>query len=275
MMTNNISLLVAFLATNVCEHTLAFSPVVTQEGRANLLCRYHPRLAEPSSSFQRRHHLSSSSPSPLTQCFLASHTDDGPLMKRVSEEEEGVPIPFLDQDGTSFIECYADAIATIGGVEYTIGVPCDYCVALCYFENETLIPVELNDKLMDDIFPIAENIVNEEFGEDLALQRTPQTLTLVGELEDDDEDDEDDDDEDDDEDDDDDDEQVEVLLSFDHRDKEFNLVRYLDPVLLVGKASAERPDMRVLLSPEESEKLMPVLETAFIKFQNEDDSILP
>jgi hypothetical protein len=254
MLAHYFPLLLIFLTTSVCKHTQAFSPAI----KGTLQGRHRPEF------YHRRH------ASPLAPCF-ASHTDDGPLMKRVSEEDEGVPIPFLDQDGSSFIECYPDAIATIGGVEYTIGVPCDYCVALCYMENDNLVPVELNDKLMDDIFPIAENIVNEEFGEDLALQRTPQTLTLVGELED--EEDDDDDDEDDDEDDAA--EEVEVLLSFDHRDKEFNLVRYLDPVLLVGKASPERPDIRVLLSPEESEKLMPILETAFMKYSNEGDSMLP
>mmetsp|Transcript_5829 Transcript_5829/g.16357 ORF Transcript_5829/g.16357 Transcript_5829/m.16357 type:complete len:613 (+) Transcript_5829:1462-3300(+) len=111
---------------------------------------------------------------------------------------EGVAIPFVDVAGNSFIECYADSVATVGGVEYTIGVPCDYSVALCYFdESEQLVPVELDDQeLMDDIFPMAEAIVAEEFGEELSLQRTPQTLTLVGELEEDDDDDDMNDDED-------------------------------------------------------------------------------
>ena len=197
---------------------------------------------------------------------------------RVPDEDEGVAIPFLDTIENSFIECYADSIANLGGVEYTIGVPCDYCVALCYFEPDgDLVPVELNDKLMDDIFPVAENIVMEEFGEELSLQRTPQTLTLVGELEDDDED-EDDMDEDDDEEEDEDspEEDVEVLLSFEHRGKEFNLVRLLDPVLLVGKRDPDRPDMRNLLTPEESDKIMPLLEEMFLKFHSDNDgTVLP
>jgi hypothetical protein len=153
--------------------------------------------------------------------LLASKSDDSPSFQQVSEDDEGVPIPFLDRKENSFIECYADSIITVDDVEYTIGVPCDYCVALCYFEGENLVPVELDDELMNDIFPVAENIVSEEFEEELVLQRTPQTLTLVGELEDD----EDDDDEDDDDEDYNGEEEVEVLLSFEHRDKEFNLVR--------------------------------------------------
>ena len=154
-------------------------------------------------------------------------------------------------------------------------------MALCYFdEEEQLIPIELDDPLMDDVFPIAESIVAEEFGEELVLQRTPQTLTLVGELEPV----EDDEDEDDDEESDEEDEEVEVLLSFEHREQEFSLVRLLDPILLVGKdnpddaAAGEGDDeeggTRLLLTPEESESVMPVLEDLFLKFHDSAESKL-
>ena len=216
--------------------------------------------------------LSRPTPAARLAASRASPLFASPTFEQVSDEDEGVPIPFLDRKENGFIECYADSIITVDKVEYTIGVPCDYCVALCYFEGENLLPVELVDDLMDDIFPIAENIVSEEFEEELVLQRTPQTLTLVGELED------DEDDRDDDEDDDDEyngEEEVEVLLSFEHRGKEFNLVRMLDPVLLVGKTDTERPDLRVLLSPEESEKIMPVLEKTFLTYHEDGDSMMP
>ena len=209
--------------------------------------------------------------------LLASAT---PELQRVPADMEGVPIPFVDLRGNSFIECYADSVAIVDGVEYTIGVPCDYSVAICYFdENEALVPVELDDKLMDDVFPIAEGIVAEEFGEELSLQRTPQTLTLVGELEEDDEDDEMDFEEDDDlsidDDDTKDEEEVEVLLSFEHRGKDFNLVRLLDPILLVGKVDPSMPDNRVLLTEEESDKIMPLLENMFLEYHNDPDDLLP
>ncbi len=214
---------------------------------------------------------------PIT-ALSASKSDSAPTFQKVSEDDEGVAIPFLDREENSFIECYADSIITVDSVDYTIGVPCDYCVALCYFEGSNLLPVELNDDLMDDIFPVAENIVSEEFDEELVLQRTPQTLTLVGELEDDVDDRDEDEDEDEDDEDDDfsEEEEVEVLLSFDHRGKEYNLVRMLDPVLLVGKEDAERPDLRVLLTPDESEKIMPILEQAFLTYADtEEDEMLP
>jgi hypothetical protein len=201
-------------------------------------------------------------------------------LRRIPADLEGVPIPFLDKSegGSSgnmlkFIECYADSTCVVNGVEYTIAVPCDYSVALCYTlpsDPDQLIPVEISDnKVMDDLFPVAEAIVSEEFGEELVLQRTPQTLTLVGELEEDDEEEEDDDE------DEEDDEEVEVLLTFEHRGKEYHLVRLLDPILLVGREPDEvddgkSMDMRVLLTPEESDAVMPMLEDIFLKYHNDE-----
>lgn len=190
-------------------------------------------------------------------------------LSRVSVEDAKEPIPFVDETESTFIECYADSIAELDGVHYTIGVPCDHSVALCYFDkNDQLVPIELDDKLMDDVYPVAERIVNEEFGEELVLQRTPQTLTLVGELEGDEEDfddDEDDDEEIDEE------QEVEVLLSFEHEDKEFNLVRLLDPIILVAKHDKSNPSRKLLLSPEESITTTPQLEKMFLEYKDEED----
>lgn len=115
--------------------------------------------------------------------------------------------------------------------------------------------------------------LSSEFGEELVLQRTPQTLTLVGELEDDDDEEfeEDDDiDEDDDEE-----EEVEVLLSFEHRGREYNLVRLLDPILLVGRVDDSAPGNRLLLSADESDAVMPTLEEMFLEFHDDPDALVP
>lgn len=99
---------------------------------------------------------------PLTCLAMSEGDADEPRLKRVPPDMEGVPIPYIDVKGNSFIECYADSVAYVNGEEYTIGVPCDYSVALCYFDDDgQLIPVELDDDLMDDIFPLAEMIVAE------------------------------------------------------------------------------------------------------------------
>jgi hypothetical protein len=209
---------------------------------------------------------------------LAMASDGAPVLKRVPPDQEGIPIPFVDKTGNAFIECYADSVAIVDGAEYTIGVPCDYSVALCYFnDDDELVPVELEDELMDDIFPLAESIVGEEFGEELVLQRTPQTLTLVGELDDEDEEDfeEDDDMSVEDDDAEEDEEEVEVLLSFEYKGKEFSLVRLLDPILLVGKVDPNVPDNRILLTEAESDAVMPRLEEMFLEFHDDPDNLLP
>jgi len=205
-------------------------------------------------------------------------------LQRVPAELEGVPIAFIDKENNSFIECYADAVADIEGVSYTIGVPCDMPVALCYLEEgtEELVSIDLDDELMDDVFSMAQTAIEDDFGEELVLARTPQSLTLVGELELDSEDDEarlndefeedegfERDEEDPDE------EEVEVLLSFEHQGKEISLVRLLDPLLLVGKLSSEREDQRLLLTVTESEQVLPILEKAFLEFHDDPDSVLP
>ena len=115
-------------------------------------------------------------------------------------------------------------------------------------------------------------IVEDEFGEELSLERTPQTLTLVGELDtDDDEEEEEEEEEEDDLDDDE--EEVEILLSFEEDDVEYLLVRLLDPVLLVGKSMKGEKNKCELLSPDESEKIMPILEDLFLEYQEKRDSM--
>jgi hypothetical protein len=116
------------------------------------------------------------------------------LLQRASSEttyikvpdEDDTVIPFVDPDTNTFIDCYADSIVTLSdGITYTVGEPCDYAVAIGYVDEREggLVPLELDDPMMDDVFPVAELIIEEEFGEELSLQRTPQALTLIGELE--------------------------------------------------------------------------------------------
>mmetsp|Transcript_15464 Transcript_15464/g.19636 ORF Transcript_15464/g.19636 Transcript_15464/m.19636 type:complete len:268 (+) Transcript_15464:107-910(+) len=203
----------------------------------------------------------------ITKTFMTmSQTNSDNSLHKVPEDDD-TAIPFVEVDNSSFIECYADSIAIVNGVEYTIGSPCDNAVALCYFDDdEQLIPIEMDEDLMDEIFALAASIVEEEFGEELALERTPQTLTLVGELEEGEGDEEDED-----EDDfiDEDEEDVEILLSFEHEGTEYCLVKLLDPIFLVGKTIAEDDQRVQLLTPKESDEVMPVLEEMFLSAQED------
>jgi len=234
-------------------------------------------------SFVRTQITERSSPSVKTLLTRNAHTGDS-SSSLLKLPDSDIPIPFAEtknesatpeqqQQSTGFIECFADSVAIVKGVEYTIGTPCDYAVALCYFDDEeNLVPIELDDIMMDDIFPIAESIVEEEFGEELVLVRTPQTLTLVGELEEGEEDDYDEENSiDQDGAQDEDEEEVEILLTFDHAGQEVNLVKILDPVLLVGKEDENSPEQRILLTEEESDSIMPVLEELFLEQSLEED----
>ena len=61
-------------------------------------------------------------------------------------------------------------------------------------------------------------------------------------------------------------EEVEILVSFEEEGREYHLVRLLDPVLLVGKIGNE--NTRILLTPEESDIVMPKLESMFTNYEN-------
>lgn len=61
-------------------------------------------------------------------------------------------------------------------------------------------------------------------------------------------------------------EEVEILVSFEEEGQEYHLVRLLDPVLLVGKIGNE--NTRILLTPEESDIVMPKLESMFMNYEN-------
>lgn len=229
----------------------------------------HQRYALPSASSEISTPLLKQQPIQTTSNMRLSPVFMAVEKFEKIDDDDDVIIAFMEESGENGIDCYVDSYATVDGVEYTIGIPCDYTVALCYFEgDEQLVPIELDDPLMDDIFPIAEGIIEDEFGEELALLRTPQTLTLVGELEESEVGDEDDDEFDDD-DMADSEEEVEILVSFEEDGQEYHLVRLLDPVLLVGKGGNE--NTRILLTPEESDIVMPKLEDMFMSYQEEQD----
>lgn len=250
----------------ICCHAVAFVPsIVPSHGHHQFT---HQQGQEGQHELARRHRIFG------TKIRLG--------LQPIDPELEGIPIPFIDRESNTFIDCFADTTCQLDGVTYTIGVPCDTAVALCKMENEELVPVEESE--LDDVFSIAAAAIEEEFEEELELQRTPQTLTLVGELEDeDDESDEMDGIETYDSDDEtlnEDEESVEALLSFEHRDVEYMLVRLLDPVLLVGvldEADSVETQKRYLLSVDESQRVMPKLEGIFLDYTqaqaHEDDDI--
>ena len=112
---------------------------------------------------------------------------------------------------------------------------------------------------MDDLVPLAIAMLAKEFDDDeFVLKRTAQALTIEVKL----------------------DEETDRLKKddctawLDHRGKVSELVLLLDPILLLEKVPEKVPDtverkfarkMRVLLTPKESDQVMPVL-LPFLQF---------
>lgn len=194
---------------------------------------------------------------------------DGNTIKRYESGLKDDPLAFIDLFGPGeprWIDVDPDYIITLGGQEYTVGVPCDYSVAICYYdEDDQLVPVDIDSELMEEVFPICKDIINEEFGEELVLALTPQTLTLVGELEEGEEEQEYDESLDENDVPDEDEEDVEMLLAFEVDSVEYNLVKLLDPVMLVAKKDEQ--NRYLILDEGESEGVLPQLEEMFVQFE--------
>mmetsp|Transcript_22930 Transcript_22930/g.33842 ORF Transcript_22930/g.33842 Transcript_22930/m.33842 type:complete len:230 (+) Transcript_22930:127-816(+) len=176
------------------------------------------------------------------------------------EDQDAVianPIAFLDpKDSENVIMCYVDAVALIDNVEYSVGYPCNHPVDVAYADEEGghedgLVPLESDDPLLDELFPMCKYMLEEEYPFDLTLCRTPATLTVEGDLGiEEDADDEGDD------------EGApvaDVLLTLEHKGKEYKLVRPTDSLLLVGKEKEGNMEQRTLLDDKESDVVMPTL----------------
>mmetsp|Transcript_33337 Transcript_33337/g.48219 ORF Transcript_33337/g.48219 Transcript_33337/m.48219 type:complete len:252 (-) Transcript_33337:254-1009(-) len=202
------------------------------------------------------------------RCAPLRMVEEGKVNK-LSQDATEDPLAFIDLHGPGeprWIDVAGDYMIKLNGVEYTIGMPCDYSVAICYFDDDDqLVPVDIDSELMSEIFPICEEIIKGEFGEELVICRTPQTLTLVGELEEGESEGSDDEDLDEDGLPDDDEEDVEMLLAFEADGTEYNLVKLLDPVMLVAKK--DENDRYLILSEEEAETVLPALEEIFVEYE--------
>ena len=217
---------------------------------------------------------------PLRPSFLL-RSSDSPIFTPTTITPETLPVPFhpppspvVVSSASPYsavpIECLIEGSVAVDGTTYVIGTPFDHPVAICYFEGDSLVPVDeaIDGELMDRVFPLALSCVEDEYGEDFSLVRTAQTLTLVGDI-DGFEEEEGGQEEEDGEtfvNEDDGSEEVEMLFSFTHADRDYNLVRMLDPVLLVG---ARRAGDRVeLLTDEEGESgVLETVEQAFLEAQ--------
>ena len=156
------------------------------------------------------------------------------------------------------IDCYLDCLCTVDGIEYAIGVPSYYPVALCYYNEPPFSPIPYN-RTTRDVFSSADDTLYEDFyyGKGYQLEynlESPRQSSTFREL------DEQYDDQ----------MEVDFLQPFDYRGNKYQLMCQRGPDLVFGKfleivEGEYTKKWCVLLTPEESAQVMPVLEP-FLQF---------
>lgn len=175
-------------------------------------------------------------------------------------EMEGPTVTLSDEAGRS-LTCYIELSVEVAGEEYALLHPVDYPVDIFAWiedentedEDETLVAVE--EPELDEIFSTAEAVLAEQ---NLKLKRTALSLTVEGDLPEVDEDEililetengagapaETD--------------EYQLLTGFFHEEKEYAIYTPIDPLLFVARMKDDnQPE---LLSPEEFQKIQPILE---------------
>jgi len=168
----------------------------------------------------------------------------------------------LTDDAGRAISCHVEQWLEVDGQQYALLSPEDVPIEIFTWqtdkEEETAILLE-DDAEIDLIFSTAEAVLQEL---NLTLKRTALTLTVTGELppivEDEiltlDLEDETFDLES---------EQFQLLANFFHQDQEYAIYTPLDPLMFFARLSATGETE--LLSPEEFQKMQPLLEAQFLE----------
>ncbi|HEY9889830.1 MAG TPA: DUF3727 domain-containing protein [Candidatus Obscuribacterales bacterium] len=174
--------------------------------------------------------------------------------------QDGPTISIKDESGRSLL-CQVEQTFEIEGRQYALLLPLDTPVEIFAWEEdesgETDSLVDIDESDIEQLLPTARAVLAEQ---DLILQRSAVTLTVVGEIpEPDDEDcftlelgDLNSDGETDSE-------EFQTLATFFHDDVEYTVCTPVDPLLLFAEISAEG-DAR-MIPPEEFERLRPEIES--------------
>lgn len=161
-------------------------------------------------------------------------------------------VTLTDETGRTLL-CYIEHSLEVEDQEYVLLLPVDFPVEIFAWqedddqEEEEAVLVE-DDAELDRLFPIAKAVLAEQ---NLILKRSALTLTVEGELPDfvDDEDEEEEDDEEH--------EELQLLANFYEEEQEYTIYTPLDPFLIPARLNTKGEP--VLLSPEEFEKIEPLL----------------
>lgn len=151
------------------------------------------------------------------------------------------------------IDCYIEHEAEVDGTKYVLLLPEDSTITVfAWTEDEEEEPRIVEDEAeIEQIFADAKAVLSEQ---NLTLKQTAYTLTVAGELPplDDEEINQQDEDSDFQG------EEYQFLASFYHEEQEYGIYTPLDPILFFARL--DKKGEPHLLSPEESEKLQPLLE---------------
>ena len=121
-----------------------------------------------------------------------------------------------------------------------------------------------DDKAFSQALSVAGEVFEEEFEGECILMPTSGVLTVTGEWDFNEEEEEADEGKEED-----DEEPVEMLLAFDFNDREYNVVRLIDPVMLVGRVTkGEGGEERVTLLGEDDGDAMERIEEAFLELSD-------
>ncbi len=162
----------------------------------------------------------------------------------------------LTDDAGRKIACTVERFIEVEEQDYALLVPVDAPVEIFAWQGEAdddeeAIPVESEEEI-DSLFPIAKAVLEEQ---NLTLKRTAVVLTVEGDLPDLEDEDEfieitsetDEEDV----------EELQLLARFYREEKEFAVYAPLDPFFILARMDANNQPR--LLSPEELEKLQPLL----------------
>lgn len=179
----------------------------------------------------------------------------------LSDDEWEASYQFVDPESGSSIECYIETMADVEGRRYAMGFPADDAVAIAMEQEGEVVPVPVDDPLMDTLFPILQKDLKEQGG-GLEIKRTPVVLTMTG-LEDEDEEDDKEDlttDEDDHEGHEDD-EDVELISDLDVNGEKFLLIRYVEPYILLAEVKGSGKSAKyTIIDPDESERISAIVD---------------
>jgi Protein of unknown function (DUF3727) len=161
-------------------------------------------------------------------------------------------VTITDEKGQT-LTCYIEHSLTIEAEEYVLLLPVDSPVEIFAWQEtedaEEDAAVPISETEVDNLFPVAKAVLEEQ---NLTLKRTAITLTVEGDLPDLEEEAEDDlvleEDEQ---------EELQLLASFYHQEQEYAIYTPLDPFLILARIDENGKPQ--LLSPEEMQKLEPML----------------